>query len=189
MDSLLQDKELIERARQGDRASFEILVTRHQRAVFAYLKARTTRHSDIEDMTQEVFLRSYLAKDRFDSGNQLRPWLLGIARNVLREHLRGRRQQETAWTQLCLMIDDMIPPDSSPDDDRLEHLGRCLDSLGPSARSTIDWHYGSGLRLQEIADRLHRSSGAVKILIFRARQALRQCLEGKSADAGPGVLP
>ena len=56
-------------------------------------------------------------------------------------------------------------------------LPRCLEALGPSARQAIDLYYQDDLRMREIAERFKRSEGAVKLLVHRARQAVRRCLE------------
>src|SRR5262245_16351616 len=85
----------VERLRQGDRAAFEARVARHQGRVFGYLRSRLLELADAEDLTQEVFLRFYQRLDQFDSSSPLLPWLLGIARNLLREHVRRiRRRRE-----------------------------------------------------------------------------------------------
>ncbi len=178
------DKDLIERAIQGDRDAFKAIVEAHQAAVFGYLRARLFQPNDAEDMTQEVFLRFYLTRARFDCSNLVRPWLLGIARNLLKEHARSlRRRKEVAWTELCLELDDMLRPSASDGegmyDDVLMHLPECMESLGPSARNAIDLKYRSNLRLSAIGKKLHRSEGAVKLLMFRARQALKHCLDTK----------
>lgn len=179
------EKDLIERAIQGDRAAFEAIVEANQAAVFGYLRARLYQPNDAEDMTQEVFLRFYLTRARFDSANLIRPWLLGIARNLLKEHARKiQRRKEVAWTELCLELDDMLRPGAGHGDDGtyedvIMHLPDCLESLGPSARNAIDLRYRANLRLSAIGKKLHRSEGAVKLLMFRARQALKHCLDTK----------
>lgn len=175
----MQDQALIDGMLRGDRSAFEAVIVRHQPAIYGFLRARLNQASDAEDLTQEVFLRFYLARSRFDTSQLIRPWLLGIARNLLREHVRSRRRQkEAAWTRLCLELDELLHSEKSgPDDDRLEQLPECLDGLGPSAQQAIRWHYSENLRLAEIGNRLHRSEGAVKLLVFRARQALRRCLD------------
>ena len=58
----MEDQALIESALRGDRAAFESLIVQHQSAVYGYLRARLLQHSDAEDLTQEVFLRFYLAQ-------------------------------------------------------------------------------------------------------------------------------
>ena len=185
------DKDLIERALKGDRQAFESIVEAHQSAIFGYLRARLFQPNDAEDMTQEVFLRFYLTRARFDSTNLVRPWLLGIARNLLKEHARKlRRRKEVAWTELCLELDDALRPGAGDGqdgiyDDVLSHLPDCMESLGPSARNAIDLRYRANLRLSAIGKKLHRSEGAVKLLMFRARQALKHCLDTKLRQAKP----
>ena len=176
----MEDRALIERAIQGDRAAFATIVERHQGAVFGYLRARLLQPTDAEDLTQEVFLRCYLAKDRFDTESLIRPWLIGIARNLLREHIRKvSRRKEVAWTELCLEIEDLVQADEGTYEDVVVHLPECLESLGRSAREAIDMRYAAKLRLAEIGEKLRRSEGAVKLLMFRARQALKHCLDSK----------
>lgn len=179
------DQTLIEQLRRGDRAAFAAVIERHQRAIYGYLRARLLQNSDADDMTQEVFLRFYLAQARFDSSALVRPWLLGIARNLLREHVKAtKRRKEVAWTELCLELESVLPPEElwTDDDDAIRHLPRCLDSLGPSARQGIELHYKGEQKLVEIGRQLHRSEGAVKLLLHRARQALKDCIERRRKE-------
>lgn len=175
-----EDQALAERAVQGDRAAFAQIVERNESAIFGFLRARLVQPNDAEDMTQEVFLRFFTSRARFDSSNMLRPWLLGIARNVLREHVRKRRRRkETVWTEMCLEIEGDLGAEDGTYDDVLVHLPECMDTLGPSARDAIRLKYRQDLKLSKIGEELHRSEGAVKLLVFRARQALKNCLDRK----------
>lgn len=174
------EQALIERWRTGDAAAFAAIIEGHQRVIFGFLRARLAQVSDAEDMTQEVFLRFHMAQARFDSGSMIRPWLLGIARNLLREHVRSvHRRKEIAWTELCLDLESVLPLDAAGTDEALTHLPHCLDGLGPSARQAVELKYRSDQKLSEIGRHLHRSEGAVKLLVHRARQALRDCLDQK----------
>jgi len=176
-----EERSLIERARDGDRPAFEEIVARHQGAVYGYLRSRLFEAADAEDLAQEAFLRFYLEIGRFDGRSAIRPWVLGIARNVLRESLRrSRRRREVAWTRLCLELDSIAEPGPDGFDEALRHLPGCIEALGPSARQAIDLHYGRKLRLADIGRRLRRSEGAVKLLMFRARQVLRECIGSKT---------
>ena len=180
------DQTLIEQLRRGDRAAFATVIERHQRAIYGYLRARVTQAADADDMTQEVFLRFYLSQARFDSTALVRPWLLGIARNLLREHAKGsKRRKEVAWTELCMELETVLPQDANgtDHDELVLHLPYCLDGLGPSARQAIDLQYRGEQKLAEIGRQLHRSEGAVKLLLHRARQALRDCLERRRKQA------
>lgn len=184
-----QSARTIERGIQrGDRASFEAIVREHKGGVFGFLCARVAQPADAEDLTQEVFLRLYQCRGQFESGREVRPWLMGIARNVLREFIRSkRRSTEASWTELCLELDALQPPPErdGPVDDALTHLPNCLQELGDSAREAIDLRYKAKLRLAKIGEKLHRSEGAVKLLMFRARQALKTCLDAKCEIPSP----
>lgn len=174
------DPDMMARLQTGERTAFAQLVERYQKVIFGYLRARLRSAADAEDMTQEVFLRCYQARARFDISSLVLPWLLGIARNLLREHVRrNRRRHEVLWTELCLNLETTSSIDMGSNDDHLIWLPQCLGELGPSAREAIDLHYRQELRLSEIAVAQHRSEGAVKLLLHRARQALRDCLNFK----------
>lgn len=177
----MQEQALIQKAQRGDRAAFEEIVKQHQAAVYGYLRARLIQPTDADDLTQEVFLRCYTGWDRFDNSNAIRPWLIGIARNLLREHTRKiKRRKEVAWTELCLELESMLPEDDDATyDDVLVHLPVCMEGLGESAKQALQLRYTAKLRLAEIGDKLRRSEGAIKLLMFRARQALKHCLDGK----------
>lgn len=185
------DGVLLAAAQRGDHAAFTAIIDRHARLVHGYLRARLARPADADDLGQEVFLRVYTARavPREGTGVAMRPWLIGIARNVLREHARTtRRRRETAWTEICLDIEDIAGAgrDDGRFDDVMGKLPRCLEALGPSARQAIDLYYHEDLRMQEIATRFKRSEGAVKLLVHRARQAVRRCLESGQAVAVEG---
>jgi len=141
--------------------------------------ARILDANTVDDLRQEVFIRAIHAFDRFDHSRSVRWWLLGIARNTVREHVRrARRLKEVAWTELCLELEETIEADN-PYEDFLTHLPHCTTALGDSARSALSWHYMSAMKLDEIAHKLQRSVGAVKILLVRARQALKRCIQAK----------
>jgi RNA polymerase sigma-70 factor (ECF subfamily) len=179
MDGQTTDQALVEQVQRGDRAAFEQIVLRHQGAVYGYLRARLLQPVDADDLTQEVFLRCYLARARFDNTNQLRPWLLGIARNLLFEHIRKqKRRKEVGWTKLCLELEELAPVEHERYEEFVGQLPQCLGGLGQSARQALDMHYASSQRLAEISQQLKRSEGAVKLLLYRARQALKRCLHG-----------
>jgi RNA polymerase sigma-70 factor (ECF subfamily) len=170
----------IQRLTRGDRQAFEGLLEDHQAAVYGYLLARLAAPTDAEDLCQEVFLRCFQGREKLDQAASLRAWLLGIARNVLREHIRRvQRRREVAWTELCLELDKMVQQEHDAGNEALDHLPACIDSLGRSAREALDMRYHTRLKLEEIGRLLHRSEGAVKLLMYRARQALKNCLDRK----------
>lgn len=167
-------------ATRFERSEFTDLVERHQQAIYGYMRARVLEPSDADDLCQEVFLRCYTAGRTVRRPEELRFWLLGIARNVLYEYIRGlKRRREVAWTELCLELDEMVQGASHAEDEALTQLPHCLESLGKSARDALEMQYHAKLKVQEIGTKLKRSEGAVKLLLYRARQALKHCLDVK----------
>src|SRR5262245_55666031 len=171
---------LVANAQRGDQRAFAALIEMYQQPVYGYLRARLLEPADAEDLCQEVFLRCYLGREKLSRATTVGAWLIGIARNILREHVRRQhRRREVAWTELCLELDALVVEHGGPHDDALAHLPGCLNSLGQSAREAIDLRYRAQLRMAAIAERLKRSEGAVKLLVHRARAALKHCLDQK----------
>jgi RNA polymerase sigma-70 factor, ECF subfamily len=171
---------LVQSAQQGDKKAFTALVEVYQHTVYGFLRARLLEPADAEDLCQEVFLRCYLGREKLARANAVGSWLVGIARNVLREHIKKQqRRKEVAWTELCLELDALVGHHHSESDDALHHLPICMEALGQSAREAIDLRYSTALKWAEIGTRLKRSEGAVKLLVHRARQALKYCLDRK----------
>ncbi|MEX2175478.1 MAG: sigma-70 family RNA polymerase sigma factor [Pirellulaceae bacterium] len=171
---------LVASAQRGDNRAFATLIELYQNTIFGFLRARLTEAADAEDLCQEVFLRCYQGREKLSRATAVGPWLIGIARNILREHVRRvQRRKEVAWTELCLELDALAAEHDAQHDAAMAHLPGCLSSLGQSAREAIDLRYKSELRMAEIGQRLKRSEGAVKLLVHRARAAVRHCLETK----------
>jgi RNA polymerase sigma-70 factor (ECF subfamily) len=171
---------LVVNAQRGDHRAFAALIEMYQQTVYGFLRARLIEPADAEDLCQEVFLRCYLGREKLGRASTVGAWLIGIARNLLREHVRRQhRRREVAWTELCLELDALVSDHGGGNDDALSHLPACLNSLGQSAREAIDLRYRAQLRMAAIAERLKRSEGAIKLLVHRARAALKHCLDQK----------
>lgn len=176
------------RRREADRAAVAAVVEAHQKMVYGFLRARLVDATAADDLCQEVFLRFLTSRPLVAKGSgEVSAWLAGIARNVLREHVRRcTRRREVAWTELCLDMEEQAGR-CADTEDRLRRLPECLDALGRTARTALDMHYGEKLRLAEIGRRFDRSEGAVKLLLFRSRQAVRRCLDAGEPVAGEAV--
>ncbi|HEX2908622.1 MAG TPA: sigma factor, partial [Phototrophicaceae bacterium] len=85
----MSETELIHRARRGDSAAWEVLVSSHQEAVFRLAYLLLGDASDAEDVAQETFIRAFRFLARFDETRNWRPWLLSIAANLTRNRRRS----------------------------------------------------------------------------------------------------
>jgi RNA polymerase sigma-70 factor (ECF subfamily) len=176
----LSDNILIQAAQRGDLLALAAILERHQAAICGYLRSRLPEGVEAEELAQEVFVRS-IARARPDNATLVRPWLMDIAHDLLREHVRRlKRPKAAAWTKLCLELEALLPRAAERSEESPGQLPECLESLGQSARQALDLRYRTRLRVSQIAEKMHRSEAAVAALLARSRQALRQCLDGKA---------
>jgi len=156
---------------------FSEVYSENHALVHGYLRARILRTHDTEDLCQEVFLRTFRLLKQYNGSTPIKYWVLGIARNVLREFVRRvKRRKEVAWAELCLELEDTVEADN-PYEDILPLLPVCTMQLTESAREALNLRYMAGLKLQEISQRMDNSLGAIKVLMHRARQSLRRCIQ------------
>jgi len=154
---------------------FERIYKRHVGDVYRYALAVMRNPTDAEDVTQTTFLNAYRAY--VEKGSRpVKPqnWLIAIAHNVCRQRFRqsARRPAEVAFED---DIADTIPEDDGPTG---EDIRRALGHLAFNQRAALVMRELEGRSYAEIAEILEVSTSAVETLIFRARRALREQLEG-----------
>jgi RNA polymerase sigma-70 factor (ECF subfamily) len=160
--------------RPPDRA-FERLYKRHVGDVYRYALAVMRNPTDAEDVTQTTFLNAYRAYvEKGSRPEKPQNWLIAIAHNVCRQRFRqsSRRPAEVSFED---DIADVIADDQAPTG---EDIGRALGHLAFNQRAALVMRELEGRSYGEIAEILELSTSAVETLIFRARRALREQLEG-----------
>lgn len=183
------DEELARRARDSaDQQAFAGLVRRHQGRVRLWIAKVVRDREDAYDLAQEVFLAAWQALPRFRSGAGFGPWLRGIARHRIADHLRRRyRRQRREGEAVDLILADLSvddPPAERRLDEELIALRRCLDELDERRRRVIEWRYLGNLSMAQIEERLGRNAGYAANLLLRLRRRLAACLEQRLPEAG-----
>lgn len=178
------DAELMLRVREGDDGSFAELLERHRDPVVNFLYRMVQNAAVAEELAQDVFLRVYRARKSYEPSAKFTTWLYRIATNVALNHLRDGRMARQAAA-----IDD---PDSDvgrelratePNaEQRLvaQSLGwevrQAVMALPAKQRAAVLLHKYQELDYRQIAASLGCSESAVKSLLFRAYETLRQRL-------------
>ena len=88
------ERDLIVRAREGDRDAFAEIVRSYQRRIYAVAMRMTRRHEVADDITQDTFVRAYRSLSKFELGRPLSPWLTRIAVNLAINYLNGFAKRE-----------------------------------------------------------------------------------------------
>jgi len=171
---------------RGNNPAFRILVERHQKLVIGTV-ARMLGTSDAEDVAQQVFLNVWKSAPRWRPDAKVTTWLMIIAKRLVFNESR-RRSRARLLPQSERPGEDQSlhdHPDSSPGPDQriLDHeLHRAVEaamaSLGEKERMAVILRRHEGMPYEEIAVVLGVSVSAVKSLLFRARNILREKLSG-----------
>jgi RNA polymerase sigma-70 factor, ECF subfamily len=166
---------LIAQSERAAERSFEKLYQRHVHAVYRYSLAVLHNEADAEDVTQTTFLNAYRAFQRGERPHRPHNWLIKIAHNVCRQRFRdsSRRPQEVEFDESLAAATDH--DDDVPTAGEIRHA---LGFLAFNQRAALVMRELEGRSYAEIAQILDLSVGAVETLIFRARRALREQLEG-----------
>lgn len=176
----LDERNLIESAKNGDTRAFEQLVRTHQGIALrvAYLVVRNP--SEAEDVTQDAFVKAYRSLDRFQLGSPFRPWLLRIVRNEALNRVRSTKRRERLALEV---ISDPVSGDAAPSPEtevmRQEERGHLLgviEGLPERYRGVLYCRYLLDLSEEETSAILGLPVGTVKSRSSRALQRLRRTL-------------
>jgi RNA polymerase sigma-70 factor (ECF subfamily) len=153
---------------------FEGMYRRHVASIYRYTLAVLGNEADAEDATQQTFLSAYRSWERGERPRRTHNWLIVIAHNVCRQRFRERSRRPTEVE----LVAGALP---APEDDQLlgaAELRSALEQLAFNQRAALVMRELGGIPYREIAASLGVSEGAVETLLFRARRALREQLEG-----------
>ena len=160
-------------ARRAERG-FERLYQRHAADIYRYVLAVVDNQADAEDATQQTFLSAYRAWERGERPRSPHNWLIAIAHNVCRQRFResARRPSEV------MLDEEALPSLEEEEAPRAQDIRRALAHIALNQRAALVMRELEGRSYREIAEVLGVSHGAVETLLFRARRALREQLEG-----------
>ena len=173
------DDEAIERfveaAKDGDPEAFGALFDHFYAPVYRYVAARVGRPSDAEDLAQLVFVKALEALPRYElRGVPFGGWLFRLARNVVIDHVRTRREHVTLDVIVEKSTDDQGPDELAVLRQEMDSIAHALRRLTPEQREAVELRFFAGLSAKEAAEAMGRQEGTVRGLQFRAIAALRR---------------
>ena len=180
------DRALVERAQQGDKRAFEMLVVKYQRRI-ERLISRMVRDADlVHDVAQEAFIRAYRALPQFRGESAFYTWLYRIAVNtakkmlvemkrdpVVTESSRSRMAEDDETYRVDNELSDGETPEALLASKEIAAtVNAAIDALSDELRQAITLREIEGLSYEEIADVMNCPIGTVRSRIFRAREAI-----------------
>ncbi len=170
-DTGCDEATLIREAAAGDNRAFGQLIHTHHRRVFNYLSQMTRHHQDAEDLTQQTFIKAFHHLARFDHQRPLINWLLTIARNSALNHFRDVKK----WDELPAdaATHDPSPARQAEQKEQAENLwARARALLSPREFEVLWLRFAEEMSTRETAQVVGLTETHVKVMVFRARQAL-----------------
>jgi len=179
------DKELVERAKQGDLRAFDMLVLKYQRRVFRLVSRLIKNTSEVEDVAQETFIKAFRAIQQFRGDSAFYTWLYRIAVNTAKNHLFSKGKRPITLSELAKNEDsesyDVIDAVSneSPEGNLAglqiaEAVNNAVGKLPEELSTAVILREMDGLSYEEIAEVMNCPIGTVRSRIFRAREAIAQ---------------
>lgn len=182
MDQATSTEILVERARAGDRESFDRLVERFRdrllSAVQSWSRFQLGPPLEGDEIVQETFVVSFESLGRFQwvGEDAFFRWLCGIAKRVVLKSKRQAIRSRQVGSSCEIVANDVSPSRAHRRDERFDRLKRSLDHLSPEQREAIGLARIEGLSIKEVAIRMNRSPASVKHLIARGLKELRDRL-------------
>ncbi|MCK4272959.1 sigma-70 family RNA polymerase sigma factor [bacterium] len=173
------DAQLIRELKGGRKKSFDQLVLRHQRRIYAITFRMTANHHDADDLAQETFLAAYRALDRFDERQSFAAYISRIAINLSINHLRRKKRWLKIWTQgrrevgkALLGAKDPGPQKNLEQKELLHRLNQAMETLPAHQKAVLVLKVYQEMSYEEIAMTLKISTGTVMSRLHRARSRL-----------------
>lgn len=180
------DLELMLRVRSGDAESFEVLLNRYRLPLVSFFVRMVRDRALAEDLAQEVFLRVYQARQRYQPEARFTTWLYRIATNLALNAIRDRKSDdapaldddEDGEPRTARIADTRLTAEQQlmlSDRERL--IRQAVESLPEKQRAAVILHKYQEVDYRQISSVLGLSESAVKSLLFRAYENLRVWLE------------
>ena len=176
------DQQLVDRVRAGDKNAFNFLVLRYQNRVAALVARFVKDQQEVEDVSQEAFIKAYRALHLFRGDSAFYTWLYRIAVNTAKNYLvsRGRRPpasdleaEEAELTEIGSPLRDNESPERSLATAALKAaIEQAIEDLPEDLRTAFTLREFAGLSYEDITEVMNCPVGTVRSRIFRAREAI-----------------
>jgi RNA polymerase sigma-70 factor (ECF subfamily) len=180
------DEELVSRSIAGDTESFDQLILRWERPIYALAYRQIGREEDARDIVQDAFLRAFRALPGFKGEAKFSSWLYRITLNLCRDFMRRARRAPFAPTPEGRDVEDMASAERSTAEsiedvltrqDLSRHVARAMGTLPEEQRSAILLKEYHGLTFQEIAELQGCPLSTVKTRLYQGLTMLRRELD------------
>ena len=176
------DTELVRRVQRGDKGAFDLLVRKYQQRVAKLISRFISDAAEVEDVTQEAFIKAYRALPNFRGDSAFYTWLYRIAVNTAKNFLVSRSRRPPAsdvevvdaeYFSGADKLHDVASPENLAFRDELQAVvDHAIQALPEDLRTAVSLRELDGLSYEDIASVMDCPVGTVRSRIFRAREAI-----------------
>ncbi len=162
----------------GESSILEVIVATQGR-IRALVASSGVPLGDVDDVAQEVYLAYYKGEGRKPADVPVLKWLRGIAHKRCQDYFRRRGRVMRHWHEIGKLLeggDDSALERVETEEVRLRALAGCIEGLPERQRRLLRWYYTESMSAEDVGRRLGRSAGAVRVIMLRIRDALRDCV-------------
>jgi RNA polymerase sigma-70 factor (ECF subfamily) len=181
------DRQLVERAQRGDKRAFELLVEKYQRKLARLLSRFIRDPAEVEDVTQEAFIKAYRALPAFRGDSAFYTWLYRIGINTAKNYLMAMGRRAPTSTEVEAeeaegfdegeQLRDINTPESVLLSKEIaQTVNATIEQLPEELRTAIQLREIEGMSYEDIAKVMDCPIGTVRSRIFRAREAIAEQL-------------
>jgi RNA polymerase sigma-70 factor, ECF subfamily len=173
---------------KGDKSAFDVIVKRHQNALINYFMRYSGNLDTAAELSQEVFLRIYKARDRYKPKAKFTTYLFRVAHNLAINELIAKKRPDTKPFDNDEKIETLTTPDDNPETgtmaiEKSDTIKEAMMQLNPAERSAIILKYTQGMSYREISKSTGRSVAGVESLLIRAKTKLKTELQKRGVSA------
>ncbi len=178
--SLPEEARLVDQAKAGNAEAFARLYDAYVERVSRYVYFRVSEDCDVEDLVSQVFLKAWENLERYKMGSSpFAAWLYTIARNLVIDHYRTKKDTLSLEDVLALPADMELPDEQAQTRFDLEALRDALQFLTPDQQQALILKYIAGLPNENIARVMNKQEGTVRGLQMRGLQTLAKYMKEK----------
>ena len=178
---------LIRRAKRGDGAAIEELITEHQAALYAFVLRLSGRPDVAEDIVQEAFVRVIKNIDRFDPRFRFSTWIFTIARRLYVNHMQKHRPSSDSEVVELWQGAGETPDELTSATEKRDRLRRILDvavaCLTPLQREIVTLFHHQDWSIEAVSSHLDMPEGTIKSHLHRARKRMHAAITNDASLA------
>lgn len=177
------DQQLVERVQRGDKAAFDLLVSKYQRRLGRLISRFVRDPAEAEDVTQDAFIKAYRALPGFRGESAFYTWLYRIGINTAKNYLLANKrraptstpfdaEESESFEEASLLREVNTPENELMSKQVVDVVRKSLLALPEDLRTALTLREIEGLSYEEIASAMNCPVGTVRSRIFRAREAV-----------------